>query len=367
MEQPLGHGTASRTTYAVLITDVKKYSEQICKDEEGVVARVIEDQKLMKQVCEAHGGQVTANRGDGLKMIFPSPVEAMKAATEMQREFRAKNEAAGSKGVKLMHRMGLHFGDVMLVEDPMDDKRNVTGHAVNIAARLEPLATPGQICYSDIVHQLAHQAVKTPARSIGYQELKNIQGTVKCWMTTMVLGDYEEQANRLEVPRQAVVVVPARNAPARSSSAGKYLVPTILCVLILGAAAFAWVRFQNKTNFRDDLPIAGNQAKEKQVAAKDSAVVKPGPKKQPFKDTAKSSSSTPRQRTTRRGAATPAATVRDDPQNPETPDPGPTNDQGQGEPIIADPPPDTKGGDDSSGSGSPTGETNLNASGGSAP
>jgi class 3 adenylate cyclase len=151
--------------------------------EDAVVDRVAVDLSSFSAICVHHGGKVVTDRGDGLKMVFESAVEAFRAGMEMQKLARTRTSAEAPGGPQIRHRMGLHFGDVMLVESPSGDDVKVTGHDVNIAARLQEECTPGQICLSNEVYQLVHGRVEVPLRYIGAIEVKNLPNRVRCWST----------------------------------------------------------------------------------------------------------------------------------------------------------------------------------------
>lgn len=177
-----GTGTAQRrTVYAVLMTDVYKFSRLSADNEEAVINRVAEDLGEFRRLCQLHGGRVVTDRGDGLKMVFESPVEGLKAAVEMQEHARAKTMREGSEGV-VRHRMGLHFGDVMLVENP-DGEPKVTGNAVNVAARLEEECHPGQIYFSNEVYEFTKGALEVTRRYVGPLEVKNLKERIRTWST----------------------------------------------------------------------------------------------------------------------------------------------------------------------------------------
>lgn len=241
-----GTGTVTRrTVYAVLITDVYKFTQITGDNEEAVINRVSEDLTEFRHLCETHGGRVVTDRGDGLKMVFESPVEALKAALEMQGYARDRTMKEGRAGV-VRHRMGLHFGDVMLVDSPMGDEDKVTGIAVTVAARLEEECTPGQIYYSNEVYEFTKSVMDLPRRYVGPLEVKNLKERVRTWSTGYDDPDlpkpkhFTPQEERLV--RQTMTHA-RREFEYEHRARLKVLVITFVCMIVICAAvAFTWYR-----------------------------------------------------------------------------------------------------------------------------
>ena len=103
---------------------------------------------------------------------FPSVVEAVKCAVEVQRGMAARNAAIASDR-RVEFRMGINIGD--LIEDAGD----VFGDGVNVAARLEGIAPRGGICVSRQVLDLVEGKIDLDCRELGRQNLKNIARPVE--------------------------------------------------------------------------------------------------------------------------------------------------------------------------------------------
>lgn len=183
-KETLGDLEVHRCLRAILISDVTKFSTAVSQNEEAVILRVRRDLAFFRETCQAYGGRVVDDRGDGFKMEFESPVQATKAALAMQDETWTRNAAARGEEPRVFHRMGLHFGDVMVVSG------EVTGHAVTVAARLEAQAVPGEICYSDDVHRMIKASTNFPRRYIGAQTVKGLTEPIKVWMSMVRQDGY---------------------------------------------------------------------------------------------------------------------------------------------------------------------------------
>ncbi|MBL8064714.1 MAG: adenylate/guanylate cyclase domain-containing protein [Chthonomonadaceae bacterium] len=163
-----------RGLLALLQTDVYGFTKAVSESEEDVALRVSGDLAKFTEIATHHAGRVLANRGDGLKIVFASPVEAMRAAINMQSHVLALN--AKADGAKVRHRIGAHFGDMIIVGN------QILGKVAAVTMRLEEMCPPGKVCYSDEVHKLVEQAVKFPRRFAGFHEVKNVPGSVKVWI-----------------------------------------------------------------------------------------------------------------------------------------------------------------------------------------
>jgi adenylate cyclase len=121
-----------------------------------------------------HGGRVFKTMGDGALAEFPSAVEAVAAALEIQAAMVAFN-AARTGAPPIAFRIGVNMGDVVLEGD------DVLGDGVNVAARLEPLAPVGGLLLSDAVHIHVRGKVGAEFGDGGAVGLKNIAEPVRVW------------------------------------------------------------------------------------------------------------------------------------------------------------------------------------------
>jgi class 3 adenylate cyclase len=160
---------------AVVFTDVVGYSSRMQRDEQGTIAAVHADFTRMREHCAEHAGEVLNTMGDGMMMCFGGALDAVKFALQMQAEFGLRNNAL-PPGRGLMHRVGIHIGDVFRVQGGQ-----VAGDGVNIAARLEPRAAQGGICVSQIVYDTIKGKVAMRAESMGPQIFKNLAEPLVVW------------------------------------------------------------------------------------------------------------------------------------------------------------------------------------------
>jgi adenylate cyclase len=182
----------SRRLAAILAADVVGFSKLIGEDEAGTLAALREIRKcIINPVLAEHGGRIFKLMGDGMLAEFPSAVQALRAAMDMQNRLRQRN-AEASSGRRIEVRIGVHQGDVVV------EGADLLGDGVNIAARLEALAEPGGICISGRVHEDATGKIVLKAQDMGEQSLKNIARPVRAYRVSGVSGRSEEQ----EAPRE---------------------------------------------------------------------------------------------------------------------------------------------------------------------
>lgn len=164
-KSPLTRG--QRSLAAIVFTDVVSFSARMQADEETTLELLKRDFDAMREISTQHQGSVLKTTGDGLLLHFSSAVQAVACALAMQRFFaeQAKTRPASQS---LVHRLGIHLGDVFVNE------QDVMGDGVNIAARLQAEAEPGGICISQTVYDVVKNKLALHVTRLGPRELKNI-------------------------------------------------------------------------------------------------------------------------------------------------------------------------------------------------
>jgi TolB-like protein/class 3 adenylate cyclase len=164
-----------RRLAAILAADVVGYSRLIERDEDGTLERLKTLRKgFIEPILDRHDGRIAKLMGDGALVEFPSAVEAVEAAVEVQRAVEA-HERDRPAEERLCFRIGISLGDVV------HEDGDVFGEGVNLAARLEGLAEPGGVCTTRIVYEQARHRLPIGFASMGQRRLKNIEEPVEVW------------------------------------------------------------------------------------------------------------------------------------------------------------------------------------------
>jgi TolB-like protein len=157
-----------RRLAAILAADIVGYSRMMRADEEGTHERCMAHRReLVDPKIVEHHGRVVKNTGDGMLAEFPSVVDAVLCAVEVQCGMGRRNLEI-SHDQRIDYRIGINLGDV--IAEPED----IYGDGVNIAARLEALAEPNGICISQTVYEQVRDKLPYPFEDLGQLSVKNI-------------------------------------------------------------------------------------------------------------------------------------------------------------------------------------------------
>ena len=138
----MAEARAQRRLSAILAGDIAGYSRLMGANEEGTLATLRAHRgEFIDPTIAQHRGRIVKTTGDGILLEFPSAVDAVRCALEVQRGM-AKRTAA-QRDQRIDFRIGVNVGDIIIEGD------DIFGDGVNIAARLEGIAEPGGIAISD--------------------------------------------------------------------------------------------------------------------------------------------------------------------------------------------------------------------------
>jgi class 3 adenylate cyclase len=162
---------------AIMYTDIAGFSRMMESDEAGTLELLRYHNELIGGIVTAHHGTVIKTIGDALLVDFKNTVEAMQSALEIQDRLYAHNKEI-SPGQPLLIRIGVHLGDIYFFEN------DALGEGINIAARLQSLARPGCICFSQDVYNLVLNKIEFQAQKLGKVSLKNITKEIHAYEIT---------------------------------------------------------------------------------------------------------------------------------------------------------------------------------------
>src|SRR5262249_36830710 len=171
---PTTPAPVERRLAAILHADVQGYSRLLGEDEVTTLRTVASHLGMMRALVEQHGGRSVGSRGDSLLAEFPSVVDAVQCAVQMQRELQQRN-APLPAAQRVEFRMGINLGEVVV------EGAEIYGEGVNIAVRLEGVAEAGGICLSEMVYQQLKTKLALTYEDLGQQTLKNIAEPVRVY------------------------------------------------------------------------------------------------------------------------------------------------------------------------------------------
>ena len=203
-----------RRLTTIVAADIAGFSRLVGADEEGTLAaQRAHRAELIDPLLAKHNGRIANTAGDGMLVEFSSAVEAVRWATAMQEEMRARN-ADLPEDRRIKFRVGINVGDVV------DEDGDLLGDGVNIAARLEALAPPGGVILSGTVHDQVRDRLDLDFADLGEVRVRNIARPVRAFQ---VLKDGETP---VQVPK------PKRGWPISASS--------MVMLLMIVAMAVVW-------------------------------------------------------------------------------------------------------------------------------
>jgi class 3 adenylate cyclase len=208
-EQPVRVG---RRLSAIVAADVAGYSRLMGLDEAGT-ARVLREHRLMADsVVAKHGGRIVKTTGDGLLIEFPSVVDAVDCAVAVQTLMAERNQGV-QEDRRMLFRIGINLGDILIEGD------DILGDGVNVAARLEGIAEPGDICISSSTYDQVRGKVAVEFVDLGELKLKNIARPVRAYAVVPDGPGPETSggaiSSPLSAPRLSIVVLPFANGAVR--------------------------------------------------------------------------------------------------------------------------------------------------------
>jgi len=169
----MAEARVERRLAAILAADVAGSGRLMGVDEEGTLAALKGHRsELIDPKIAEHRGRIVKTTGDGMLVEFASAVDAVRCATEIQRAM-AERSAAIPEYRRIEFRVGINVGDIII------DENDIYGDGVNIAARIETLASPGAICLSDNAYQQIKGKLALDVSDMGEQQLKNITQPIR--------------------------------------------------------------------------------------------------------------------------------------------------------------------------------------------
>ena len=218
----------NRKIAAIFAADVAGYSKLVAEDEEETLRRLASYRAVMDDFIARAGGRIFNTAGDAVLAEFPSAVEAVRCAIDIQESLRTRNLAYPASRA-MSFRIGITIGDVV------ERNGDLLGDGVNIAARLEGIAPVGGICISRTVYEQVANKLSVQFADIGEQHVKNIPNPVHAYKF-----DLRPDDGRID----ATAKKPAKPAP--------WLLPVAIAapLVVIAAAVVAYLLMSRPKPFQ---------------------------------------------------------------------------------------------------------------------
>jgi class 3 adenylate cyclase len=189
-----------RRLATILSADVAGYSKMMGANEEATVKALRGHRAVFDALLKQHRGRVFNTAGDAILAEFPSAVDAVRCATEIQTALQTRNEHLPADQ-KLQFRMGINLGDVVVQDDG-----DLLGDGVNVASRIQTVAQPGGVCISGSVYDQIQNKLTLQFRPLGEQQFKNIGQPIRTFTITQGEGGALPSSSR-RLPVRALAIV----------------------------------------------------------------------------------------------------------------------------------------------------------------
>jgi adenylate cyclase len=168
---------SGRRLAAVMFTDTVGYTASTQSNEGRALDLLRQQTEVLRPIVALHQGREIKSTGDGFLVEFDSALKAVQCAINIQRRLYERNSEGGMSPIRI--RIGVHLGDVV------QNGSDILGDAVNIAARIEPLAEPGGVCVSGAVYDQVRTKVPDKFTKLAPKAMKGIQAPVDVYRVVL--------------------------------------------------------------------------------------------------------------------------------------------------------------------------------------
>jgi adenylate cyclase len=235
----LAEERVERRLAAILCADVVGYSRLMGADEEKTLAVLKGHRReLIDPLIDQHRGRIFKTTGDGMLIEFASVVDAVRCAVVMQQGMEDRS-ANLPESERIRFRIGINLGDIMV------DEGDMFGDGVNVAARIEALAAPGEICVSASVREQVGEKLPIGFADLGEHGVKNIARPVRVYRVERGAEPHTGAADDpTKVPlsasdRPSLAVMPFTNMSGDPEQ--EYFVDGIVEDIITGLSRIKWL------------------------------------------------------------------------------------------------------------------------------
>jgi adenylate cyclase len=198
-----------RKLAAIFAADVAGYTRLMGHDEVATLMTLAAHREIMDRLIGEHRGRIANTAGDSVLAEFPSVVNAVQCAVEVQQALADANEVV-PEDRRMSFRIGVHVGDVMV------RGADLLGDGVNVAARLQALSAPGGVCLSGEAHQYARKVLPFDYEDLGHRAVRNIEEPIRVFRVASIGQQIREakpsSGQRLPLPdKPSIAVMPFTN------------------------------------------------------------------------------------------------------------------------------------------------------------
>ena len=195
--------SANRQLACIMFTDVVGYTSLMGEDEGKAFEILKKNREIQRPLIERYGGKWIKELGDGVLATFSSVTDAVLAAADIQAACKANNSYS--------LRIGLHLGEVVF------EGNDVFGDGVNIAARIQSIASVGGILISETVQKSLSNKKGIETKFTGHEMLKNVKAGLDLY-EVIITDEYtrlplpaEEKKEGLSAGKKSIAILPFRN------------------------------------------------------------------------------------------------------------------------------------------------------------
>ena len=202
-------GDTERRLVAIFAADVEGYSRLMGNDEVGTLSDLTQRRAILDGLISDHRGRIANTAGDSVLAEFGSAVNAVQCAVEAQAALAGVN-ADLSPDRHINFRIGVHVGDVMVKGG------DLFGDGVNIAARLQTLASAGGTCISGAAYDQVRKILPFAFTDLGAQQVKNIEEPVRAFAVSAKGASAIASPSIVSIPlalpdKPSIAVLPFQN------------------------------------------------------------------------------------------------------------------------------------------------------------
>ena len=198
-----------RRLVAIFAADVEGYTRLMGANEVETLQALTQRRTILDGQIASHRGRIANTAGDSVLAEFGSAVDAVTCAVEAQAALAELN-AGLSSDRHINFRIGVHVGDVMVKGG------DLFGDGVNIAARLQTLASPGGTCISSVAHDQVRKILPFAFTDLGAQQVKNIEEPLRAFAVSAKGASSITSPSVVSIPlalpdKPSIVVLPFQN------------------------------------------------------------------------------------------------------------------------------------------------------------